>query len=268
MSRFSQVGISDWGNRLRGHRTLNPHGEKRGSRGTILVKFWGQVVNWTLPAADTSTDFDLLLSLQHGIVEVRIDVREPSQASYEVRVAGPGETRSRVEMQQTTSTRYSGTFQIQDSGSYIVTAQREGDEQTRTEVLSLPYPIEYAEFEVDTDLLKTLAAGTGGVYEPTPTQIAAPAGTPTEKQIPLAQALLVVAALLFVLEMLLRRYSITNRRIAGFLGRLRGKPVETQAVDATAGTVPSTERVREGTVASEPSEVSMTRLLAAKKRVR
>ena len=162
-------------------------------------KFWGQVVNWTLPAAEAGADFDLVLSLQQGVVEVHIDARDPSQASYKVRVAGPGETNSEVEMQQVTSTRYSGTFQIQDSGSYIVTAQREGDEQKRTEVLSLPYPIEYAEFEVNTDLLKTLAAGTGGVYEPTPTQVAAPAGVPIEKQVSLAQALLVAAAFLFVL---------------------------------------------------------------------
>ncbi len=231
-------------------------------------KFWGQVVNWTLPTAEAGADFDLVLSLQQGVIEVRIDARDPSQASYKVRVAGPGETNSEVEMQQVTSTRYSGTFQIQDSGSYIVTAQHEGDEQKRTEVLSLPYPIEYAEFEVNTDLLKTLAAGTGGVYEPTPTQIAAPAGVPIEKQVSLAQALLVTAAFLFVLEMIFRRYSIANRRIVELLGRLRGKPMETQTVRATPEAVPSTERVREDTTSPQRTEASMTRLLAAKRRAR
>ena len=231
-------------------------------------KFWGQVVNWTLPSTEAGADFDLVLSLQQGVVAVRIDARTPSQASYKVRVAGPGETNSRVDMQQVTSTRYSGTFQIQDSGSYIVTAQREGDEQVRTEVLSLPYPIEYAEFAVNTDLLKTLAAGTVGIYEPTPTQIAAPAGIPIENQVSLAQVLLVAAALLFVLEMILRRYSITNRRVVEFFGRLRRKPVEPQAVGTTVQTVPSTEPVREDTPLSQPTEASMTRLLAAKRRAR
>ena len=231
-------------------------------------KFWGQVVNWTLPAADADADFDLVLSLQQGVVAVRIDARNPSQASYRVRVAGPGETDSEIKMQQETSTRYSGTFQIQDSGSYIVTAQREGDKQMRTEVLSIPYPIEYAEFEVNTDLLKTLAARTAGIYEPTPTQIAAPGGVAIENQVSLAQALLVAAALLFVLEMILRRYSIANRRIAELLRRLRGKPVETQVVDATVGAAPTTERLRENTTSPQPTEASMTRLLAAKRRAR
>ena len=113
-----------------------------------------------------------------------------------------------------------------------------------------------------------LAAGTGGIHDPVPAQIAASAGAPIEKQISLAQALLVVAAFLFVLEMILRRYSITNRHIAAFFGRWRGKSLDTQAIGTTAETVPSTERAREDTVPSEPTEASMSRLLAAKRRVR
>ena len=229
-------------------------------------KFWGRVVNWTLPAADANADFDLRGSFQHGIAAVNLDTRSPSQAAYEVRVAGPNGTSELIEMQQMTSTRYSGTFQMQDSGSYIITAQGEGDK--RTEVLSLPYPIEYADFRVNTDLLKMLAAGTGGIYDPVPAQIAAPAGAPIEKQISLAQALLVAAAFLFVLEMILRRYSITNRHIAAFFGRLRGKSLDTQAIGTTAGIVPSTERAREDTIPSQSTEASMSRLLAAKRRVR
>ena len=56
-----------------------------------------------------------------------LNTQTPSQADYKVRVAGPNGTNESIEMQQTTSTRYNGTFQVQDSGSYIVTAQREGD---------------------------------------------------------------------------------------------------------------------------------------------
>ena len=224
-------------------------------------KFWGQVVNWVLPAADADADFDLVVSLRRGAAEVSIDTQTPSQASYEVRVAGPNGTSEPIEMQQRTLTRHNGTFQIHDSGSYIVTAQREGDGHKRTEVLSLPYPVEYAEFEVNTDLLKTLASETAGIYEPTPTQIASPAGTPIERQVSLAHALLIAAALLFVLEMILRRYSIANRRIAELLGWLRGKPV--------TKTVPTTEHVTtEAPRAPQSTEVSMNRLLAAKRRAR
>ena len=230
-------------------------------------KFWGQVVDWTLPTTDAGADFDLTVSLRHGAAEVNINTRTPSQSAYAVRVAGPNGTSEPVEMQQITLTRHNGTFQIHDSGSYIVTAQREGNGSKRTKALILPYPSEYAKFEVNTDLLKTLASETDGTYEPTPTQIASPAGTPVEKQVSLAHALLIAAALFFVLEMILRRYSIANRHIAEFLGRLRRQSAD-KSVGGQVDTVPSTERVTEDTISVQSTEASMTRLLAAKRRAR
>ena len=235
-------------------------------------KFWGQVINWTLPAADAGTDFDLRVSMHHGVAEVNIDTRIPSEASYKVHVVGPDGASEIVEIQQVTPTRYTGTFQMQDSGSYIVTAEREGDTRRSVETVSLPYPAEYAEFRVNTASLKMLAAGTAGIHEPTPTQIAAPAGVAIERQTSLAQVLLVVAAILFVLEMILRRFSITNRYLAAFLARFRGKsvssPAEVQTIHAPIDdTMPSNRRVTEDTTPPQSSETSMTRLLAAKRRV-
>lgn len=234
-------------------------------------KFWGQVINWTLPAADTGTDFDLRVSMHQGMAEVNIDTRSPSEASYKVHVVGPDRTNQRVDIQQVTPTRYSGTFQTQDRGAYIVTAEREGDARRSVETLSLPYPAEYAEFQVDTASLRMLAAGTAGIYEPTPTQMAAPAGVPIESQTSLTQALLVIAVILFVLEMILRRFSITNRYLTAFLTRFHGKPdglVGAGLSRPPAAAMPSTERDTENTTPLQPTETSMTRLLAAKRRAR
>ncbi|RKU24320.1 hypothetical protein C6503_01205 [Candidatus Poribacteria bacterium] len=230
-------------------------------------QFWGQVVDWTLPAADAAADFDLTVSFRHGAAEISIDTRTPSQTAYEVRVAGPNGTSEPAEMQQITLTRHNGTFQVHDSGSYIVTAQRESDGLKRTKALILPYPSEYADFKVNTDLLKTLTSETAGTYEPTSTQIASPAGVPIEKQVSLAHALLIAAALFFVLEMILRRYSIANRRIVEFIGRFRGQSAD-KPVGVQVDTAPSTERVTGDTVSVQSAEASMTRLLAAKRRAR
>ena len=234
-------------------------------------KFWGQVINWTLPAADTGTDFDLRVSMHQGMAEVNIDTRSPSEASYKVHVVGPDRVNQVVGIQQVTPTRYSGTFQTQDRGAYIVTAERAGDARRSVETLSLPYPAEYAEFQVDTASLRRLAAGTAGIYEPTPAQIAAPAGTPIESHTSLTQALLVIAAILFVLEMILRRFSITNRYLTAFLTRFHRKPddlVGARLSRPPAAAVPSTERDTENTAPLQPVETSMTRLLAAKRRAR
>ena len=235
-------------------------------------KFWGQVVNWVLPATDTDANFDLSVSLHHGVAQVSIDTPTSSQAAYKLHVAGPDGTSEPVEMQQDTPTRYSGTFQMHNSGAYIVTAQHEGDKHRRTEVLSISYPTEYAEFGINTALLKMLAGSTAGIHEPIPTQIARPAGTPIEAQVPLAQALLVAAAILFVLEMILRRFSIANRYLTAFLERLRGKstdkPIDPQAIRTPVGAAPLDKRATENPTSPQPAEATMTRLLAAKRRVR
>ncbi len=234
-------------------------------------KFWGQVINWTLPAVDTGTDFDLRVSMHQGMAEVNIDTRSPSEASYKVHVVGPDRANQRVDIQQVTPTRYNGTFQTQDRGTYIITAEREGDARRSVETLSLPYPAEYAEFQVDTASLKRLAAGTAGIFEPTPVQIAAPAGTPIESQTSLTQVLLVVAAILFLLEMILRRFSITNRYLTAFLTRFQGKPdnlVGAGLPRPPTAAMPSIERDTENTTPLQPTEAPMTRLLAAKRRAR
>lgn len=209
--------------------------------------------------------------MHQGMAEVNIDTRSPSEASYKVHVVGPDRTNQSVDIQQVTPTRHSGTFQTQDRGAYIVTAEREGDARRSVETLSLPYPAEYAEFQVDTASLRRLSAGTAGIYEPTPVQIAAPAGTPIESQASLAQALLVIAAILFVLEMILRRFSITNRYLTAFLTRFHGKPDDLVGAGLPrppAAAMPSTERDTENTAPLQPTETSMTRLLAAKRRAR
>ena len=241
-------------------------------------KFWGQVINWTLPAADAGSDFDLKVSMHHGVAEVNIDTRTPSEASYNVHVVGPDRTSEIVGIQQITPTRYSGTFQMQDSGSYIVTAEREGDTRRSVETLSLPYPAEYAEFSVNAVSLKMLTTATAGTHEPTPTQIAAPAGRAIERQASLAQSLLVIAAILFVLEMILRRFSIAHRLVgaisesrlfARFRGKSAGSPAAVQVINTPAeDSMPSDRRITEDTTSLEPSETSMTRLLAAKRRAR
>ena len=241
-------------------------------------KFWGQVTNWTLPATDAGSDFDLRVSMRRGVAEVNIDTRTPSEASYNVHVVGPDRTSEIIGIQQITPTRYSGTFQMQDSGSYIVTAEREGDTRRSVETLSLPYPAEYAEFSVNTASLKMLTTATTGIHEPTPTQIAAPAGMAIERQASLAQSLLVIAAILFVLEMILRRFSIAHRLVgaisesrlfARFRGKSVGSPAAAQVINTPLeNAMPSERRATEDITSPQSIETSMTRLLAAKRRAR
>ena len=251
-------------------------------------KFWGQVVNWTLPTEGTGTDFDLIVSSRNGSGHIVIDTQLTSPTTYTVQVAAPNGMSQSVEMQQDSATRYTGTFQMKDSGSYIVTAKKDGDVQKRTETLSLSYPAEYANFDANIDLLKLLSESTGGIYEPTLSQIVTAAGVPVENRKSLSHTLLIIAVVLFVLEMILRRFSIAS----GYLAELRAQfQRQSEAVipqtltrltekkdDAVTMSNPKIYSklenlnsredigIEEVTEITQPVEGTMTRLLAAKRR--
>ncbi len=248
---------------------------------TDFGKFWGQVVNWTLPTEGLDVNFDLVVSTANGSGKIVIDTQQSSPATFAVQVAGPNGASYSVKMEQESSTRYTGNFQMKDSGSYIVTAKREDDGSRQTETISLSYPAEYAGFDVNSALLKQLAEDTGGIYEPTATQIAAPAGDAIEKRVSLSSMLLIIAVVLFVLEMILRRFSIMSGYLSELRAQLRGQSESVipdtltrltekkgEAPSISVGSVYSTMKdvsKRERTT-SEQVEGTVSRLLAAKRR--
>ena len=253
---------------------------------TEFGKFWGQVVYWTLPTEDSDANFDLVVSSTNGSGDVVIDTQQSFPATFVVQVAGPNGTSQSVTMKQESSIRYTGNFEMTDSGSYIVTAKRDDDQSRQTETISLSYPAEYADFDVNQALLKQLTEDTDGIYEPTATQIATPAGVPIEQRVSLSSMLLIIAVVLFVLEMILRRFSIMSGYLSELRSQLRGQsesviPDSLTRLTQKKGEVSSVpdsgvysmmenvsirEQVTSETTPAEQVEGTVSRLLAAKRR--
>ncbi len=252
-------------------------------------KFWGQLINSTLPTTDVNAEYDLIVSNRNGNGEVMIESSSSSDRSFSVNVAGPHQKNQIIEMNQVNSRQYQGEFQMTDVGSYIVTAKQEGDENKITESITLPYPVEYADFETNTSLLKTLSKETGGVFEPTKSEIVASSGVPIETTRSFYIGLLIVAVILFTLEMILRRFSIASSYINDLREQFRRKSdlipktlsvlgqkksaIDIQPKDRIPISVETDSRRME-TVISEPPQTTpsemqddtISRLLAAKKR--
>ena len=219
-------------------------------------RFWGQVVNWTLPPMDGAADFDLTVTPQNGKGTVFIDTASTSAIyglTFDVSLARPDGEGAVVEMHRVTPTRYSGEFSVRERGSYLVTAQKKRDGQiegTNYESLTLSYPAEFAEFETNRQLLNELASRTNGIFEPSPKQIVQHRGTPLEHLKPLSFTLLIVSLVLFVLEMILRRFSIAS----GYLTELKTQLRTLYHRDDQASS-PTLSRLRQtkATVTAEPS---------------
>ena len=188
-------------------------------------KFWGQVVNWVLPSTDEANDFDLKATHQNGRGELLIDTASTLAThgiTFDARIARPDAEGEVVELRRVTPTQYSGTFPVRERGPYLVTAQKKRDgqvESTDYESVVLSYSTEFAEFETNRRLLNELASRANGIFEPSPRQIAQHRGTAIEHLKPLSFALLIVSVILFVLEMILRRFSIAS----GYLTELKAQ---------------------------------------------
>ena len=188
-----------------------------------LGKFWGQVVNWVLPSTGDASDFDLKATHQNGRGELLIETASTLAThgtTFDARIARPNGGGEVVELHRVTPTQYLGEFPVRERGSYLLTVQKNRDgqvESTAYRSLVLSYPTEFAEFETNRRLLNELASRTNGIFEPSPKQIAHHRGKAIEHLKPLSFTLLIVSLILFVLEMILRRFSIAS----GYLAELK-----------------------------------------------
>jgi Mg-chelatase subunit ChlD len=189
-------------------------------------RFWGQVVNWASPQPDGNADFDLRISNRHGKGEVVIETESilPASALFNVRVARPAGEGEAVELRRVAPTRYTGEFQVQAPGVYFVVAQQKRNDAIEASVnrqLVVSYPQELAEFEMNAQLLNEIANRTNGVFNPSPEQVSSRSGKGVEQFKPLVFALLIASVVLFTLEMLIRRFSISSRYITDLKAQLR-----------------------------------------------
>ena len=221
-------------------------------------RFWGQVVNWVLPSTDGAGDFDLKATHQNGRGQLFIDMASTIAThgiTFDARIAQPSTGGEVVELHRVAPTQYSGEFSVRERGSYLLTVQKKQDEQvesTSYESLVLSYPPEFAEFETNRQLLNELASRTNGIFEPSPKQITQHRGTAIEHLKPLSSVLLIISLILFVLEMILRRFSIAS----GYLAELKAQLISLRRRDDRASS-PTLSRLRQ-TKATLTEETSTT----------
>ena len=222
-------------------------------------RFWGQVVNWVLPSIDKAADFDLNATHQNGRGELLIDTGStigPHGITFDARIAHPNAQGEVVELRRVTPTQYSGAFPVRERGSYLLTVQKKRDgqvESTAYDNVVLSYPTELGEFEANRQLLNELASRTNGIFEPSPKQIAQHSGTAIEYLKPLSFTLLIASLILFVLEMILRRFSIAS----GYLAELKAQLTSLRRrEDRTSSPTLSRLRQKKATLTEETSTTS------------
>jgi hypothetical protein len=198
------------------------------------------------PAGDPN--LQMSYSTSGGVVDFKVDVVNDSGVFQDLldlraRVAGADGQPTEVPLIQTRPGRYEARFSMSKAGAYPVdVVQYDAKQQvvrTETTGVVVSYPSEYREFGINETSLATLAATTGGRVVTSPADSYSRQGLDFvgTDNIPLWYILLLLAAILFPLDVAIRRLRIdpldlTARGVRGVrdrLSALRRRPSEAGA---------------------------------------
>jgi Ca-activated chloride channel family protein len=197
-------------------------------------RFWAQLVREHMRQRRRQT-LDMSAEVHDGEVRVVVDAIGQDDEFLNglvsrVHIEGPmGQARSEGErasadheLHQTAPGRYEARFPLEQYGSFVLTAEHEQEGQTIAESVAQlvhPYPREYMTLEPDVALLRRAARLTGGSVDPTSARLFDAAGETIRHHEELWPKLLFAALFLFVVDLLLRRVRIFDRKFRAATSR-------------------------------------------------
>jgi hypothetical protein len=216
------------------------------------AKFWAQVVRWTVRStARTPLEAEVAIDRRRGKITIdAVDERGGFLNFLDLKgnVVTPERTLG-LQLQQTAPGRYEGTFDAPDVGQYIVSVgyrDANGRQRLHTAGTAVPYSPEYRELSANESTLVRLAEATGGrVHAPlrggSNRGQAAPRAQSPEPRAQSASAasifrrdrrartaprdvwplLLLLAALLFPIDVAVRRLMVEPAEVLAYALRVR-----------------------------------------------
>jgi hypothetical protein len=146
-------------------------------------------------------------------VEILLDAVDPNgqfvnQATTSLTLLNPRLGREQIAMAQVAPGRYKSTFAAHDPGTYHLELSQQSAGQTtfrQTRGLVVGYPDELRLRPTNEPLLKKVAEVSGGNYNPAAREVFQPDGRSVLRAEPLWPYLLSLVAVLFVIDVALRR---------------------------------------------------------------
>ncbi len=187
-------------------------------------KFWAQVVRHAMRKSE-SKGVVVGVDQKDRAASVTLDAIDPSgrflnDADTRMTVIDEQNGRRTLEMDQTAPGRYQASFPTPLTGAYHTEfSQKVGGQVVyqQSRGLAVGYPEELRLRPTNTDLLRSVARVSGGTYDPPAESVFAPTEKSAIRTTPLWPYLLAAAALVFVLDVALRRIDFT------LLGGRRGR---------------------------------------------
>ena len=170
-------------------------------------KFWSQLVRETMRPHDNS-EMDLRVVRDGDRAKVSIDAIQKdgkfrNKLEFELRVVGPDQSVSNVSLHQAGPGSYEAEFALTQKSSYVFHVIGENGGPSRT--LAYSYPDEYHFYPPNTDPLRTISRETKGRFQPSVQDVFATHGETTALPMPLWPYLAILALVLYIGDVFLRR---------------------------------------------------------------
>ncbi|NJN94870.1 MAG: VWA domain-containing protein [Anaerolineales bacterium] len=185
------------------------------------ARFSAQLVTWTLPRpGDEQLDLRVVVNSGQAIFDAAIGGAEgaASPARITAKLLTPDGESIETELVPSGANRYEAAVPLPAEGVYVaqVTAYAQGDDSqtpiaSQTTGLVAPYSAEYGPLTADSTLLADLATATNGQALTDPAQAFAHNLAVGRQSYPIWPGLLLLAALLFPLDVALRRLRLGRR---------------------------------------------------------
>jgi len=187
------------------------------------TRFWAQTLRWSL-RQNTDADFQSTLDNQNGKGHLVIDAFAANggfvnAAKITANVVAPDLSLKPVTLSQTGPGRYEGNFDTDQTGPYLVNVHR-GEAApngpappSQTVSLVVPYSPEFRTLGPNLPLLTRLAEGTGGKIQPDAAQVYRDTLSWVVGVKDIGPPLLLWAALLFLLDVAVRRLMIRPAKV-------------------------------------------------------
>ncbi len=190
-------------------------------------KFWAQVIRSTMRKS-ASKDFQSSVEVDGGIGRLSIDAVDDkgnfiNLLKFAGSVIGPDMVSQPLSVEQTGPGRYEAGFDAREVGTYVVNVARKDQKTSSPDVtvISIPYPAEYKQISSNEALLKQISSETSGIFNPEPKDIFSSHFRPFKTYTDLWRLLIILSAVLFPLDVAVRRVALSPELVAEVYGRIK-----------------------------------------------
>ena len=175
-------------------------------------KFWAQVVRHAM-RKNEAKGVEVQLRRQGRKTAILVDAIDErgaflDEVDTDVTVLSPHDEARTVALRQTAPGRWATELDTADPGEYyfLITQSKDGRSRfQQTRGLIVGYPDELRMLPTNERLLRTLAEESGGIFQVTPEQVFRTNGPAVSRAVPLWPYLVLVAMVLFIFDVALRR---------------------------------------------------------------